>query len=866
VKNLLDFKIINKDWIQSRIFILSGVFLFIYSLVLTLSPAVRYHSWNVEYRWQHWVGFISWGLISFIIHRISAKKYINRDPYLLPVAFTLIGWGLLSIYRLNPGFGFRQNLWFLLSAILLAVGIYKPNLLHEIRRFKYVWLTLGILITALTFIFGIYPNGEGPRLWLGCCGFYIQPSEPLKLLFLVYLSAYLADKWPTRNHLISLITPTLVFIGAAVLILIAQRDLGTAIIFILLFAFYMYLVSGKRRLLLIFFVLILLAGFAGYQYFSVIQYRLDAWITPWQDPAGKSYQVIQSLQAVAAGGFFGTGPGIGSPGLVPVAISDFIYDVIAEETGLLGSIALFSFYVLLAYRGFLIAIQAKNQYQRLLSIGISILITIQAVLILGGNILLLPLTGVTLPFVSYGGSSLITFSFGLMLLLWISNNRSPKPLSQKEAKPYVFAFQGILVVFLILSLFSGYWAIIQSETLLARNDNLRKVINDRYVMRGQILDRNNQIISETEGLPGDYSRITNYPNLSTTIGFLNPSFGLSGIELSYDGYLRGEEGLPSSTIITNQILYAQPPAGLDIRTSIDTNLQFIVDDILKNKKGAALILNAQNGEILSIWSSPTYNSNNLDLNWETWKDDPEAPMLNRVTQGQYPIGSLITPFLTANLINQGQPDFLSKINLSNPASCVLPPEDDTINQWMRSGCSSLTDQLIDTLPQDAFSEFINLNQWNQALSLEIPVAENEQNQLIQSGEGKPQDILLSPLNIAVSAAAFSNGGYLLSPYFGMAVNTPQSGWVIFDHPKPTPLFSLDTVQQVNDLLIRTDFPVWEISSESRQEDNINAWYVSGTDTHWKGTPMVIVITLENETAETARELGRQMMNNLISGN
>ena len=149
---------------------------------------------------------------------------------------------------------------------------------------------------------------------MGCCGIYFQPSEPIKLFLIIYLAAYLADQWPSRKNIVLLIIPTLAMFSAAIILLISQRDLGTTSIFILIYGFYIYLVTGKRRTLLLF-ILILVVGFAGYQLFDVIKFRVDSWFNPWLDPAGKSYQVIQSIQAIAAGKLIGTGPGIGSPGL-----------------------------------------------------------------------------------------------------------------------------------------------------------------------------------------------------------------------------------------------------------------------------------------------------------------------------------------------------------------------------------------------------------------------------------------------------------------------------------------------------------------------------------------------------------------------
>lgn len=347
--------------------ILAGVFVFLSSVTLTLAPAVRAHTWNVEYRWQHWVGFFVW-IIGFAAFYQQANRFLfDRDPYLLPIISLLTGWGLLTIFRLAPSYGFRQTAWLAICIIGCIIGLRFRNLLPILRRYKYVWLIGGIILTLLTFTFGTYPGGSGPNLWLGFGTIYLQPSELLKLLLIIYLAAYFADSLPARFNMIQLLTPTLILVGAALLILIAQRDLGTASLFIALYTIIVYLASGKRRVLLISSIIVLGALIAGYLVFDVIQLRVEAWINPWLDPRNRSYQIVQSLISIANGGVFGRGLGLGSPGVVPVAHSDFIYPAMIEEFGLAGSAVLACIFAFLTIRGISISLHAPNQFQRFLS-------------------------------------------------------------------------------------------------------------------------------------------------------------------------------------------------------------------------------------------------------------------------------------------------------------------------------------------------------------------------------------------------------------------------------------------------------------------------------------------------------------------
>ena len=317
--------------IQGRLLTLAALFILTLGITLSIAPAVREQTWDANYRLNHWIGILAWLMLVYGAHWYTSKHLPEADPYLLPIASLLVGWGMLSIWRLTNTFGIRQAAWIAIGFILLMIFLRRALILDFLRRYKYIWLTSGLLLTALTFILGANPMGFGPRLWLGCCGIYLQPSEPLKLLLVVYLAAYFAGKMPFSKRIFPLILPTLFLFGLALSILIIQRDLGTASLFVALYAVMVYLASEKRRILLISATLLIGFGLAGYYFIDLIQYRLTAWIDPWQDPSGRSYQVIQSLLAIANGGLFGRGMGLGAPGLVPVAHSDFIFTAIAEE-------------------------------------------------------------------------------------------------------------------------------------------------------------------------------------------------------------------------------------------------------------------------------------------------------------------------------------------------------------------------------------------------------------------------------------------------------------------------------------------------------------------------------------------------------
>ncbi|NOH02989.1 MAG: FtsW/RodA/SpoVE family cell cycle protein [Chloroflexi bacterium] len=348
------------DQTQSRLIQWAALFLFIQSVILTLAPAVRERSWEVDYRLAHWIGYFGWGLFTIFAHRATVRYLPERDPYILPAASLLSGWGVLTIWRLDEAFGVRQTIWLGVSVLVFVLALrFVPNFLF-LRRYKYLILSGGLLITALTLIFGTNPLGVGPQLWLGCCGVYFQPSEALKVLLVIYLSAYLADRASIRLLSFPLLVPTLALTGLALLLLIVQRDLGTASIFISIFTIMIFIATGRRRILLSAVGLLVLALLFGYYLIDIIHIRIVGWLNPWDDPTGNSYQIVQSLLAVANGGTIGRGLGIGSPLLVPVAISDFIYAAIAEETGLIGTLGLIAIIWVIVARGLIASLRAAT--------------------------------------------------------------------------------------------------------------------------------------------------------------------------------------------------------------------------------------------------------------------------------------------------------------------------------------------------------------------------------------------------------------------------------------------------------------------------------------------------------------------------
>ena len=789
---------------QRTLFVLAAIFLGFYALALTISPAVVARSWDVDYRWSHWLGYLVW-LAGFVVANIeSSRRLSKRDPYLLPLIGLLTGWGLLTIWRLTTRFGIRQTIWLAIALVVLIAGMRLNSPLSILRRYKYLWLTSGLLLTALTLIFGTNPMGFGPRLWLGCCGVYFQPSEPLKLLLIVYLAAYLADRVTgqtfdkLRVGSINVLIPTVVMTGVALLLLLVQRDLGTTSIFIFIFSVMIYLALGWRLIPLFSALSLGLSGVAGYILFDVVRLRVDAWLNPWLDPSGRSYQIVQSLIAIANGGIFGRGPGMGNPNVVPVAHSDFVFTAIVEETGLVGALGLLALLGLLLHRGMRTALYAQDAFSRYLAAGLTAYLVAQSVLIIGGNLRLLPLTGVTLPFVSYGGSSLLISFIALSLLLHISatgDGRRAKS-APRTSHPTLFRSAPLLPLTMLLlfgiaaaALVNGWWSFQRGPDLLTRTDNPRRAIADRSVPRGALLDRHNTPLVETTGESGEFTRTTLAPSLGPVLGYNHPVYGQAGLEASLDDYLRGLQGQDALTIWWHHLLYGHPPPGLDVRLTINLELQRIADDLLGDHTGAIVLMNAKNGEILVMASHPTFNPNLLDETWDELIQDERAPLLNRAIQGRYPIGDLVNTLLPDKL----PADWLSPVPMRLPGD------------------------------QITFSDDVS-----------------------------------SPIGIALLVATLNNQGVRPMPRIAQAYLNPEESWVLLPNlTSPLELISPTQADAITSAFTDANTPSWSLTLTPSAESI--TWYIGGTSLEWEKEPLALVIVLEEVDSQLAEEIGQTLL-------
>ncbi len=769
---------------QGRLLVLAAVFMAGYAGALTVSSGLSLTGWGVDNPWLHWIGIGVW-VVGFGLAAVLTRSGQPGDKYLLPFIALLSGWGLMTIWRLSPRFGLRQTIWLGLALIIYTVGVRTPAILRLLRRYKYLWLTGGLGLTVLTFLLGTNPLGYGPRLWLGLGGVYIQPSEPLKLLLIVYLAAYLADRQhllsaehnfpvPKRELWMAALAPTLVMTGVALGLLIFQRDLGTASIFIFIYIVMVFQATRSLWIPLAGLVGLTAFGIIGYRLFDVIRLRVDAWLNPWIDPSGRSYQIVQSLISIANGGLLGRGPGIGYPNIVPVAHSDFVFAAIAEEMGLIGVFGLFALLGLLIWRGMRIAIYAQNRFHRYLAAGLTAHLAAQSVLIIGGNVRLLPLTGVTLPFTSYGGSSLLVSFISLTLLMLVSRSEKRPQVGMAITRNWLMISGFLLAGISAAGLVTGWWSFYRGPDLLTRTDNGRRSLSEYLIPRGALLDRDDQPIVTTTGEPENYQRITGY-TLGPVIGYDHPVYGQSGLESSLDAYLRGISGNPPLEVWLHHLLYGNPPPGVDVRLTMDLDFQRALDQALEGQTGAGIIVNAESGEILAITSVPGYDPDSLDEEWESLLANPDSPLLNRAAQGIYPAD-----------------DLLATLHLPNES--ILPAE------------------ITPTLQME--------------LHLPEPGSENA-----------------NPLQMTQVAAAITRNGVAPSLRIAQAIGSDGSWTTLSSLGENRSLYTPNAVDIARTELALRDDPFW-LTVHIPAEQQVT-WVLAGTLPEYERAPLALVLVMEN---------------------
>ncbi|MCY3834330.1 MAG: FtsW/RodA/SpoVE family cell cycle protein [Chloroflexi bacterium] len=845
-----------------------------------------------------WIALAAWMACALIGTAVLKRCLPARDPLLFPLVIFLSGWGLVAIQRLAPPFAERQTLWLIISVAALLFAAATPYALRWLRVYRYVALLLALLLLLATIAFGSNPSGfaNAPRLWLSLGALYFQPSEIMKILLVAFMASYLSEGSAAPRSRANetglrlrfsprLLGPMLLMWLLSLLILVWQRDLGAAMLFFVVFFLLMYLSSGDGRIPIGGALLVLIAALVAYHLFDVVKLRVDIWLNPWPEAAGRAYQIVQSLMAFGAGGIFGAGVGLGSAAYIPLAHSDFVFAALAEEWGLLGVVCVLSCFALIAYRGLSIGLcQSGRGFHRMLAVGLTMMIVAQALQIMGGVLKLLPLTGVTLPFISYGGSSLLVCFTMTGILLRLSANSASARLTRtyeaRFARGVHWLFLGALAGLLTIGLSAAYWAITGWDSILLRDDNPRRIEALAAIRRGGIYDRRHQPLALTTIGGASPERRYLRPSTNGIVGYYSLRFGVGGAESAYEELLSGASELKTLGDFINRRVLKLPQIGSDIRLTIDADLQDALVSAMEDASGAAVVLDAQSSEVLALVSLPSYDPNTLDAEWDELIKAAGQPFFNRALQGNYQLGGAMYTLLLAQALGSSFDPDLSFPNADAPidledgmtVACLAQPDASelTLVEAYRNGCPApfqaywLAHQrggLDTTLAPYRFDEPFTLAGFPQAEPIEIPHApaadelDFELRELrTLHGQG---DITTTPLHLASIMAAIASDGRVASPTIWSGYRPPDAErWrSATEATTAVPILSPDVARKLRTIMreawtIRQEGPVSAAGdvgaqiARSRSGDELQLW-LTGFMTRPNDTSFAFVLLLEN---------------------
>ena len=637
----------------------------------------------------------------------------GADPAILPIVFALSGTGITFLTRLTPDGAVSQVVWLFLSVAAMVAVLVLVRDIDALADYKYTLGVAGVVLLILPMILGTEQNGS--KLWIYIGSFSFQPGEFAKILITLFLAFYLATNrealsasmrtiGPLKIPRLRMLLPLLVMWGMSLLVVVFETDLGSALLFYAFFVIMIYVATGRVSYVFVSLALLAVGGIACYFLFGHVQNRINIWIDPWSAASTGGYQIVQSLYSLADGGFVGTGIGKGLSTTIPFVQSDFIFSAIGEEMGLLGSSAVLIMFLLFCVRGLATAARAKSDCSAFAAVGLTCAISFQAFLIVAGVTKLLPLTGVTLPFMSQGGTSLLASFVIVGLLLRAGDEgtgreaelRNATERSSQKSDPVLaltsqMASQGahvasvvhgsharghfglttaesgvlgrvalgkrlttLITVFALLfaALIANltYVQLIDAERVQNLPTNNHTIARSAYVQRGAIITSDGVTLATSEQqADGSYLRV--YPQGSLarhTVGYVSTQYGSSGIEATMNETLTGHKDY-SNWRSALYSLAGVSQSGSTVALTINSQIQRAAEEALEGYTGAIVVLDPKTGAVLAKASSPTYTVDQLDEAIQ----GTNGELLDRTTQSLYAPGSSFKAITLSAALDSG---------------------------------------------------------------------------------------------------------------------------------------------------------------------------------------------------------------------
>ena len=624
------------------------------------------------------------GLFAAFIAAHVATRFLapDADPAILPIVFALSGIGIAFVTRLAPNLAANQVIWLFVGVGAMVVTLIVSRNLEKLANFKYTLMLIGFVLLLSPLLPVIGTEHYGSRIWLSFGPFSFQPGELAKIVIVLFVAGYLATNremlsvftWrigPFKLPDIRTLAPLLLMWVISLLIVAFEKDLGSALVFFFVFLAMLYVATGKKFYLIVGFLLMLAGVVGAYGLFSHVQTRVANWIDPFASPQDEGYQMVQGIYSMADGDLFGVGIGRGLCDLIPFVESDYIFAGIAEECGLLGAAGVLLLYLSFAIRGYVTAARAKSDFSSLVAAGLTTTICLQAFIIVGGITRLIPLTGITLPFISQGGSSLLSSFIAVGLLLRCGDEGTGVGQEMTNATATLDAnsvlgrvslgkrlTMGLIILSVLFALLVANLTLImvvQAKDYQAMPGNNHTIAKQLNVKRGSILTSDGVTLAESDEAEGG-GYVRDYPAgdlASQVVGYYSDKYGTSGIESTYNETLTGEQNYASWLDVLNaQAGITQP--GNDVVLTIDSNIQRAAQNALAGYTGACVVLDPKTGAVLAMASSPTYDAADYaSVLAQAATNASESSLLNRATQAQYAPGSTFKVVTLATALTEG---------------------------------------------------------------------------------------------------------------------------------------------------------------------------------------------------------------------
>lgn len=694
--------------------------------------------------------------------------------------------GMIILTRISFEKAFRQFIFIAVGSVIMLV---IPLFLQKgsvFRKFSVAYFVIGVALLAVVVAIGA--TSYGAKLTITIGSFSFQPSEFVKIVFVFFVASMLYKAADFKRVLL-----TSCLSAVYVLLLVASKDLGGALLYFMAYLMMLYVASKKPIYLGAGFGGMVVACLAGYFLFSHVRTRVFVWWNPTADIDNKGYQICQSLFGIGTGSWFGLGIGEGLPTKIPIVDKDFIFSAISEEFGAIFAIGL----ILLCLSCFIIIInvsmQMRDKFYKLVGVGLSVLYATQVVLTIGGAIKFIPSTGVTLPLVSYGGSSMLStlIVFGIVQGLYMRKAAS-KAAGKKDNKKqdtnqeYNVVTYIFMVIFGAMILYMVYFLVFKSEDFINNEYNGLQTLFEEDVIKGDIITSDGYVIAETVvDEEGNTSR--NYPYSGMFAHLTGYSSNVrTGLEKQLNFTL-----LRSNTFFVEQLmceLTNEKKMGDNVVTTIRYDLQEVAYKALGKYDGAVIVMEPSTGKILAMVSKPTYNPNTIDKDWESLQEG--SALYNRATQGQYTPGSIFKMMTLLAYMESNQNSYqdysyecTGKITINNKTiHCASNKAHGTVDlkTSFSKSCNASFANMMQGIDEEAFQKICDAMLFNQNLPIafessvsSFAISDTDENALKMDtsiGQGKT---LVSPLHMVMLASAVCNDGMAMRPYLVETIENYQ---------------------------------------------------------------------------------------------